>query len=246
MNYSAASSQKEKRVSIQPKNLGLVIFTFTLPMLMFFVVSCHSGEESSKQDTGPKDLPYFGEPDIEFTRAEDGSMLADSVQYTIPKFSFTNQDGKNVSHHDYKNKVFVAEFFFTECPGICPIMSSQMARLQALTEKESLSEKVSFISYSVKPQNDTPEVLKAYGDKLGADYGNWNFVTGKPEDIYDLAENGFMLSAFPSDTAEGGVFHTDKLTLIDRGMHIRGYYDGTSTKSVDQLFLDLQKLTKEE
>jgi protein SCO1/2 len=246
MKHDASNSISKLPSLKKRKNLSYQIFTLILAILVVLVSSCSSGEVKLKQEEESNELPYFGEPDISFNREEDGSMRVDSIQYTIPKFSFTNQDGKNISHHDYEDKVFVAEFFFTECPGICPIMSSQMARLQALTEKESLSEKVSFISYSVKPLNDTPEVLKAYGDKLGADYRNWNFVTGKPEDIYDLAENGFMLSAFPSDTAEGGVFHTDKLTLIDRGMHIRGYYDGTSTKSVDQLFLDLQKLTKEE
>lgn len=207
--------------------------------------SCDHQQNDLSHEEDATALPYFGEADIELHRLEDGSAHADTIQYSIPKFSFTNQDGKIVSHHDYANKIFVAEFFFTECKTICPIMSTQMARLQELVEQEKLNQEVAFISYSVKPENDTPEVLKAYGDKIGADYQNWNFVTGKPEDIYDLAEGGFMLSAFPSDTAEGGIFHTDKLTLIDRGMHIRGYYDGTSTKSVDQLFSDLKKLTNE-
>ncbi len=191
-------------------------------------------------------LPFFGEDDIELIRRQDGAVVADSVHYTIPKFSLTNQFGRIVSHHDYENKIFIADFFFTECPSICPIMSSQIARLQDMMFNDQLNKDVMIISYSVKPGNDTPEVLKAYGDKLGANYSNWNFATGEAADIYDLAQDGFMLSAFPSDSAEGGIFHTDKVTLIDRSMHIRGYYDGTSTKSMDQLYSDIKKLIQEQ
>jgi protein SCO1 len=190
-------------------------------------------------------LPYFGEHDVELVRNDQGSSIPDTVYYRIPKFSFTNQDNADVSHKNYDGKVFVADFFFTTCKSICPVMSSQMARLQTLIQKENLQNEVMFLSHSVKPLEDTPEVLKNYGNSLGADFSNWNFVTGKPDDIYDQAQQGYMLSAFPSDTADGGVFHTDKFTLIDREMHIRGYYDGTSTKEVNQLFEDLKLLVKE-
>jgi protein SCO1 len=191
-------------------------------------------------------LPYLGESDVEFTREKNGTSVVDTVYYTIPKFSFTNQDNKIVSHHEYENKIFVADFFFTTCPSICPILSSQMARLQTLTKKEGLDHDVMFLSHTVDPEHDTPAVLKAYGDQLGADYSNWNFVTGRAEDIYDQAQDGYMLTAFPSDTAQGGFFHTDQVALIDRQMHIRGYYDGTSTKEIDQLFLDIKKLLHEQ
>lgn len=191
-------------------------------------------------------LPYFGEADIELVRRDDGAVVADSVYYTIPKFSLTNQYGRIVSHHDYEDKIFLADFFFTECPTICPIMSSQLVRLQEKMFQDGLNKDVMILSFSVKPTHDTPEVLKEYGEKLGANFTNWNFATGAAEDIYDLAQDGFMLSAFPSDSAEGGIFHTDKITLIDRQMHIRGYYDGTSTKSMDQLYSDLQILLIEQ
>jgi protein SCO1/2 len=191
-------------------------------------------------------LPYFGEADIELVRRDDGAVVADSVYYTIPKFSLINQYGRIVSHHDYEDKIFLVDFFFTECPTICPIMSSQLARLQAKMFQDGFNKDVMILSFSVKPDNDTPEVLKAYGEHLGANFTNWNFATGAADDIYDLAQDGFMLSAFPSDSAEGGIFHTDKITLIDRQMHIRGYYDGTSTKSMDQLYSDLQILLIEQ
>lgn len=202
--------------------------------------------ETSSTAAKKQHLAYYGVHDVELVHTSKGATVPDTAYYTIPKFSFTNQDGNEVSHDNYERKVFVADFFFTTCKSICPVMSSQLARLQAMVKKDGLSQEVNFLSHSVKPEEDTPETLKNYGDALGADYSNWNFVTGKADDIYDLAQQGYMLTAFPSDTAEGGVFHTDKFTLIDRQMHIRGYYDGTSTKSVDQLFEDIKTLLKEE
>jgi protein SCO1/2 len=219
-------------------------------LVSLLMVGCRDQETSTKtvgQKTSKiESLPYLGEHDIQFLHKSDSSIIADTIYYTLPKFSFINQDNKEISHRNYSGKIFITEFFFTECPSICPIMSSQMARLQELIKKEGLNQEVMLLSLSVKPDHDTPEILRAYGDKLGADYSNWNFFTGDALDIYDLAENGFMLSAFPDEKAEGGVFHTDKLTLIDSEMHIRGYYDGTSTKSVDQLFQDLLILQQQE
>ncbi len=223
-----------------------------IAFVMLLGLGCKEKGSSIKDDGNAENassesasLPYFGEPDIQLTRLANGSQVADTIQYTIPKFSFINQDNKEISHRDYQNKIFVTDFFFTECPTICPVMSAQMARLQNLIKKENMEKDIMFLSFSVKPEHDTPEILKTYGEGIAADFTTWNFLTGKSSDIYELAESGFMLSAFPSDTAEGGIFHTDKISLIDRQMHIRGYYDGTSTKSVDQLFSDIKKLVKE-
>jgi protein SCO1/2 len=108
-----------------------------------------------------------------------------------------------------------------------------------------LQSEVRFLSHTVDPEHDRPDTLKSYAMRVGADTTNWDFVTGDSEDIYWQAQEGYMLTAFPSDTADGGFFHTDKLTLVDQNRHIRGYYDGTSTKSVDQLFKDIKKLSHE-
>jgi protein SCO1/2 len=120
-----------------------------------------------------------------------------------------------------------------------------MARLQDKFMKENPELPVRFLSFSVKPESDTPEKLKAYAQNIGADLSRWNFLTGKATDIYDLAQFGFLLTAFPSDTAQGGIFHTDKVTLLDKTARMRGYYDGTSTSSMDQLFTDALTLSKE-
>ena len=190
---------------------------------------------------GGPSLPFLGPHDV--MRDENG--VADTVYYTIPKFAFTNQDGNEVTHHDYEGHVYVADFFFTTCPSICPMLSSQLARVQSEVHTAGLSEEVRFLSHTVDPLNDTPELLGAYAERLGADLSNWHFVTGDPEAIYKQAEQGYLLTAFPSDTAAGGFFHTDQFALIDRTGHIRGYYDGTSTPAVNTLLEDLKRLVKE-
>lgn len=227
-------------------NISLAFFSACLALAACQSPQTPKVEDQSQQKDTTASLPFIGEHDIEFRKNGNGEMVPDSIYYTIPKFSFTNQDGKIVSHKDYQGKIFVADFFFTTCTSICPIMSSQMVRLQELMRQEKLDKDVWLLSHTVDPTHDNPEALKAYAQKIGANQDNWNFVTGSADDIYWQAQEGYMLTAFPSDTAQGGFFHTDKLTLIDNGMHIRGYYDGTSTKSVDKLLKDIKKLHHEQ
>lgn len=221
-----------------------IAFAITAFGLICFAIGCKSGS-ATKENIDTQPLPFLGQHDVEMRQLEAGVMVADTAYYTLPKFVFTNQFKEQISHRDYLGKIFVAEFFFSHCRSICPIMSAQMARLQQLVKNENRQQEVWFLSHSVDPLYDVPDTLKAYGEKLDADFTTWNFVTGQPKDIYWQAESGYMLSAFPSDTADGGFFHTDKLTLVDREMHIRGYYDGTSTKEVDKLFKDIKRLLNE-
>lgn len=191
-----------------------------------------------------KTLPYFGDFGIEIKYNEKGEGISDTVYDPIPLFAFTNQDGKIITNEYLAGKIGVVDFFFTNCKSICPMLSSQMARLQHAVKSENINNQVVFLSHTVDPKNDTPDVLKAYANRMGADFSNWNFVTGNAEDIYWQAKEGYKLTAFPSDTAQGGFFHTDQIALIDQEGKIRGYYDGTSTKAVDQLFEDLHLLLK--
>jgi len=218
---------------MKPNNIKIVGLASTLMLL----VSCNNQTEPNPASI-KKGLPFFGEFDIETTILPDGSERADTVYYPIPKFSFTNQDSTYITQADYAGYITLVDFFFTECPTICPMMSAQMVRLQDKFKKEHPDLPIRFLSFSVKPESDTPEKLRAYANKIGADLNHWNFLTGKPSDIYDLAQHGFMLTAFPSDTAQGGIFHTDKVTLLDRQLKMRGYYDGTSTTSMNTLYDD--------
>jgi protein SCO1/2 len=229
----------EKRIRLRNSLIAMV----TLALLGF---GCDDSKPVGAEVQHEEMLPYYGEPDVLLGTDDKGVTFADTLNYSIPKFSFINQDSAEVSHNTYTGKIFVADFFFTTCPSICPMLSAQMVRVQQELKNRGWNDRVWLLSHTVDPQRDTPEVLKAYGDQLGADYSNWNFVTGKADDIYYQAEDGYMLTAFPSDTAQGGFFHTDKFSLIDANMHIRGYYDGTSTQEVDRLLQDIEKLLKEE
>jgi protein SCO1/2 len=229
-------NEKQKRLH---RNLSIVCAA----MLMTSLVACSEKKGESTQPSQP--LPYFGEFDIELNTLPDGTQQPDTLYYPIPKFSFVNQDSVIITQETYAGSITLVDFFFTECPTICPMMSAQMARLQDKFLKENPELPIRFLSFSVKPESDTPAKLKDYSAKIGADLTRWNFLTGKASDIYELAQDGFLLTAFPSDTAQGGIFHTDKVTLLDKSLRIRGYYDGTSTSGMDQLFMDAITLSKE-
>ena len=180
-----------------------------------------------------KELPYYG------SFGEKGKK-----DFTVPKFSFTNQDSLETSHRDYAGAVYVTDFFFTTCPSICPIMSSQMSRLQDMLKTEGIWGDVKLLSHTVNPENNRPHVLKEYASRIGADLTHWNFVTGDQKTLYDQAKSGYFMTALVSDTAAGGYFHSDNFVLIDQNQHIRGYYDGTSTQSVNELLEDIKNLVK--
>ena len=212
--------------------------------LLVFVALAACTDPVKTPDPKQKSLPYFGDFGIEIKYNEKGEGISDTVYDPIPLFAFTNQEGKIITNDFMTGKIAVVDFFFTNCTSICPMLSSQMARLQHAVKSEGINEQVVFLSHTVDPKNDTPEALKAYANRMDADFSNWNFVTGNEEDIYWQAKEGYKLTAFPSDTAQGGFFHTDQIALIDQEGRIRGYYDGTSTKAVDQLFEDLHLLLK--
>jgi protein SCO1/2 len=196
-------------------------------MVIFLALAC---------EKPAKELPFLGPHTFSAT---------DTVYYQIPKFWFTNQDDEPISHEEYQGKIFVADFFFTSCPSICPRLTNQLARLQDKLDDIELWGDVMFISHSVDEARDSVETLRAYADQIHADTRYWHFVTGQQARIHEHAEKGYFLTAFESDTAAGGFFHTDQFALVDRDRHIRGYYDGTSTIDVDRLFEDIRRLVKE-
>jgi protein SCO1/2 len=201
--------------------------SFFLLVMVFSIWGCKDQDR----------LPFLGTHDV---------IQGDTVYYTIPKFyGLRDQEGKGFSFDQIKGKVFVAEFFFSRCKSICPIMTSQMARIQDEIKSKQWQGKVALLSHTVDPMYDQPEVLKSYAKTHGADFSIWTFVNADST-VYSLAQQGYLLSAFPSVDADGGFFHTDQLTLIDKNFHIRGYYDGTSTKAVDELIKDLCVLMSEE
>jgi protein SCO1/2 len=190
----------------------------------------------------PKTLPILNPVDIQ-ENTVDPELLRLGQGHTIGSFKFENQKGVTVSDKSFSDKIWVVEYFFTRCGSICPQMNIQMQRIQ---ESTIGSKEVQLLSFTVDPENDTPVELNAYAIKHKAKIEYWQFLTGSKEEIYRVARKYFFLLK-PSETASAGdagtdFIHTNNFVLIDKKRRIRGYYDGTSSKEVDQLILDIEKL----
>lgn len=179
-------------------------------------------------------LPILGQTQI----TENGKRMPQQIQ----EFEFRNQNGKMFSSGKLKNKIIVANFFFTSCTGICPDMMKHLKKVQHTFINDTA---VAFISFSVDPVRDSSARLKLYCDKYNIDNSNWNLLTGDKIDIYRLARKSFYLSAGDGDGGENDFIHSDKLVLVDNNKYIRGYYSGTDDKVVDQLTQDIKKLEHE-
>ncbi len=182
----------------------------------------------------------------------DGRPVVDTIYHSIPEFSLIDQDGEEFESSAYGGMVYVADFFFTSCPTICPAMQQSMLRLQSRFEEY---DDFALLSFSVDPEHDTSEVLKAYGDEIGVNWDKWTFLTGPRDSIYDVATRGYFVNAMVDDLAPGGFLHSEYLVLIDKDGHIRSgidklgnpraVYDGTSDAEVNELIDDIKVLLAE-
>lgn len=202
-------------------------------IFLFMLVAFSSCQENEKR------LPIEGPREIQ-ARV---SGVTDTLYHTIPDFAFVNQDSSVVTEDTFKEGIYVADFFFTTCPSICPIMKSQMLRVY---EKYKGNDKVKILSHSIDPKHDTVAVLNEYANRLGVSSGQWHFVTGDKEEIFDLAQNSYMVSVLEDEEAPGGVVHSGAFLLIDSKRRIRGHYDGTKAEEVDKLMSDMDILLEEE
>lgn len=196
-------------------------------LFCFIVISIISCESSSRK------LPILGEREF---------IDGDSVYHTIPEFSFTNQDNQTITHKNYEGKIYVADFFFTTCPTICPIMKKQMLRVY---EKFKENPKVGILSHSIDPRHDSVQVLKEYATRLGVNSQMWNFVTGNKAKIYEIGEKSYYVTAGEDSTAAGGIIHSGAFILVDTKRRVRGVYDGTKETDVTKLLKDIEVLLNE-
>jgi protein SCO1/2 len=165
---------------------------------------------------------------------------------TIPPFRLLTNEGKFLSNKDLSNSVYVVDFFFTTCPGMCRTLSASMTRVQAEFEGDST---VKLVSFTVDPTTDSPEVLDKYAKAHRAIPGKWFFVTGSKDSIYYLAKNGFRVTALENNDAPAGseqrFDHARHLVLVDKAGLVRGYYDGLDKEQVDRLITETAILLKE-
>src|SRR5437870_409574 len=161
---------------------------------------------------------------------------------TVPGFQLTNQNGQPFGSAQLSGKIWIADFIYTTCPGPCPMISSRMSELQKPLQKTD----VHLVSFSVDPDKDTPEVLRGYADKLQAEPGRWDFVTGAKSAIYKLSHDGFKLAVSDGRDAQGIPVHSTRIVLVDRHGQIRGYYDATEADAVTKLVADTNHLVREQ
>ena len=203
-----------------------VIIIAVFPLLAYLYVS------KSKESFIP--LPKLGAIKVD--------AHGDTIYHTIPDFKLISQTGAAFTKNDLKNKFYVADFFFTSCPSICPKMSKNLALLQkAFIEEKDFR----IISHTVDPQRDSIGALAKYADKYKADNKVWYFLTSDKKAIYSLAREGYFIVATEGDGGENDFVHSEKFVLVDKKGIIRGYYNGTDSLEVRKLMQDIVKMIVE-
>ncbi|MFT7031862.1 MAG: protein SCO1/2 [Cyclobacteriaceae bacterium] len=204
-------------------------------LVSILVISC--GGNNDKNDK----LPVLGRKKI-IERFEGGKTFFDTLEHKIADFSFLNQDSAIVTNDNYEGKIYIADFFFTSCPTICPTMKKQMLRVYEGFEG---NDKIAILSHTIDPEYDNVMVLRDYAERLGVSSSKWNFVTGDLDEIYDLGEKSYMVTAGEDEEAPGGYIHSGAFLLVDMNRRIRGIYDGTIPEDVDVLMNDIGRLLME-
>ena len=174
----------------------------------------------------------------------DKSLVDSTLHYTkkyhkVADFSLVNQNGQTITQEDYKDKIYVADFFFTTCLTICPIMTKNMGEVQEAIKNDP---NIMLLSHSVTPQIDTVAQLKRYALEKGVIDSKWNLVTGNKKQIYELARKSYLAVKNDGDGGPFDMIHTENFILVDKEKRIRGFYDGTDREEIDRLLGDIKIL----
>lgn len=209
-------------------------FKSHLLLVILFVVGVLSCNQPSK-----KELPVYNPSDINLNLV-DRDLQEKNINHKVSDFELINQNGEVITQEDYKDKIYVVDFFFTRCPSICPIMTNNMAKLQ----KEFLNTKeVMFLSLSVTPDIDSIPVLRKYATDKGVIDSKWNVTTGNKKHIYELARKSYFAVVEQGDGGLQDFIHTPNFILVDKKKQIRGIYNGTDDDEIVRLVNDLKILT---
>lgn len=202
-----------------------------LGMAFLAFVYFMSGKQPAKSS-----LPYLGVDSI--------TIVGDTVWHTVGNFSFTNQEGKTITQKDVDGAIYVADFFFANCPGICKDMAVQKRRVYKAYKDIP---NVKILSHTVDPERDSVPALMNYAMQQGISVHNkWIFVTGNKKELYDMARNSYYSTATQGDGGPDDFVHTERFVLVDADKHIRGFYDGTNESDVNKMMFDIDKLLKEQ
>lgn len=188
-----------------------------------------------------KTLPIYNPADVN-PELVDSTVQYISKYHTIADFSFVNQNGKTITQKDYEGKIYVADFFFTTCPSICPKMTANLFDVQKAIINNP---KVMLLSHTVFPENDNVPVLKAYAKKYGVDDKKWNLVTGDKKEIYTMARKSYLAVKMGKPEELYDMVHTENFVLVDAKRRVRGFYDGTKKEDIQKLIEDINFLSSE-
>ena len=210
------------------KFLGLVLLGLSAVIVYLFYNALQP------QKTLPVSQPADFNPEL-----VDNSVQYVRKYHTISDFSLLNQNGDTITQEDYKDKIYVADFFFTTCPSICPIMTENMVSIQNEIMND---DEVLLLSHSVTPAIDSVAQLKKYALEKGVIDKKWNLVTGDKKQIYDLARKSYLAVKTDGDGGPYDMIHTENFILVDKEKRIRGTYDGTNPEDIKKLLNDLSIL----
>ena len=212
--------------------MKLRYFIWFLGTLIFLVLSCNNW--------GREELPIYNPSDFN-AELVDVSLQSKNGNHTVSDFELINQNGKIVTQEDYRDRVYIVDFFFTRCPSICPIMTSNMIKIQNEFINNS---DIMLLSLSVTPEIDSISVLRKYANDKGAIDSKWNITTGNKKHIYELARKSYFAVVEQGDGGMQDFIHTPNFILVDKKRQIRGVYNGTEDEEINRLMDDLRILIK--
>lgn len=217
------------------KKIIILVLVLVVPGFLYYLLT-------SEGKNRYKPLPIFGPKPLSGTfHTAKGKKIPDTLYHTLGDFNLTDQNGKPVSFKTFAGKIFVADFFYTNCPSVCKVMNDNVGQLVETYTKNKM---VDFVSITVDPEHDTAPVLKKYASGFNSASSKWLFLTGDTSTIYNLARKGFLVNAL--QTGKSDFIYSDKLILIDQDKRIRGYYTGASTVEVSRLNDEIKVLISEE
>jgi protein SCO1/2 len=222
--------------------MGITSLRKSLPAIIIFIVfSAISLVVFYQLLSVDKRLPIYSPSDVN-PKLVDASVKHIQSNHSIADFSLTNQNGETITNKDYEGRFYIADFFFTRCQTICPIMAYNMGELQAHYKDDT---EIMFLSHSVTPVMDSVPVLKAYAVNKGLIDGKWNVTTGSKKHIYELARKSYFAVLDEGNGDENDFIHTEQFVLVDKDRRIRGYYDGTEKEDMKKIIADIVLLKEE-